>query len=209
MILLLSLAFSTVCVAASLRRLGLVAELTPLLHEELTAALGTNVTAERRNALASALAEDDHASWERAVVEASRLDLDARAALLGEASTELDHGARSWARVPRASASLASSFGFLLATLSLRAGLSGLGEAAGDSTMSAVNAAVLDALDAVAIGLAASACCVAVQTRAATLLRLRVANAVRFVDRLDESPPGGATAFAPQDDRATVATHGG
>ena len=109
-----------------MRRLAFVVEPTPiddgLLATRLRASnAGTVCTRSVR--LARALESDERLDWERSVAAALGERSDVRAALLGEAMTELDFRARRWLRVPRVCASLASSFGFLLATVALRVGL--------------------------------------------------------------------------------------
>jgi hypothetical protein len=189
-ILLLGVLVSAACVIASARRLRCVVELGPIdhatIHEALRVRRGPLCTLE---ALFSATPGAD---WERDAVLALAQPLELRPALVGELMTELDFRAQSWSRVPRVCASLASSFGFLLATLSLRLGLADLAGPVGDSSVLAVNDAILDALDVAAVGLVGTALCIAIHYRARASLAGRLAASERLVElmgSLDGSVP--------------------
>jgi len=150
------------------------------------------------NVLDGLLSSVPGADWERDVVRALAHPADPRSALVGEAMTELDFRTRRWARVPRVCASLASSFGFLLATVALRVGLSDLVGTLDPSEVLSVNAAVLDAIDVAAVGLVGTAFCVAIQYRARAAVGVRLAGAERLVEVLEslEVADGGALAGA-------------
>ncbi len=186
------------CVAASLRRLGFAAGVNPIDPALLLIELQRRhlPTGTLRRATRDALGRVPSADWERDVLDAlaSPRGSDAREALLGEAMTELERRARRWARVPRVAASLASSLGFLVASVAFRIGLAA-GSVTDRPPEFAVNAAVLDAVDAVALGFAGSALCVAVQRSARTIVVARMAAANRFVDgfeKLVDAAHGGA-----------------
>ncbi len=183
--------------AASARRLRYVVELTPIDDGALAGCLaGRASSPPPLPALAARLAALPDADWERGVLAAVEHGQESRAAMLGESMTELDFRARRWARVPRVCASLASSFGFLLATVSLRVGLANVVSPAGESTEVSVNTAVLDAVDVVAIGLVGAAFCAAIQYRSRALLSLRMTGAGRLVDLLDSLSPEAVSPLA-------------
>jgi alkylhydroperoxidase family enzyme len=118
--------------------------------------------------------------------------------------TDLDFRSRRWAKVPRVTASLSSTFGFLLATMALRVGLSDLVGALDDSTVLSVNSAVLDAVDVAAIGLVGAAFCVAVHARARAALTERLRDADRLVDLLERLGEGAIEPFPDPSRRASV-----
>ncbi len=121
--------------------------------------------------------KDQDADWERAWIEALGARAEVRTALTNEQLSELDYRAQHWARVPRVCASIASSSGFLLASLAMRAGLA--------SDDGDVNGAIASALNAATIGLAGAAFCVAAHLRARVVVRDRMAGIDRLVERLE------------------------
>jgi len=198
-------------VAASARRLRYVIELTPFDDGMLADGLRDLAGAVHPGALDAALAGFPDSDWERSLTEAlQRPEADARAAMLGESMTELDFRTRRWARVPRVAASLSSSCGFLLATFGLRIGLSSLlGGSAATSADVVVDGAVLDAIDAVALGLAGAAMCSAVQRAAREALSRRLAGALRLADRLERLADGVALPLADGTAHVTVPAESG
>jgi hypothetical protein len=209
MILFIALVFTTGCVAASVRRLFFVIEATPLDPGTLVASLRRRrleLPSSALRELATAFESVEGAAWEVDVVRALEEPEDARPALLGEAMTDLDFLTRRWARVPRVSASLASSFGFLLATVALRVGLSDLVGTLDESQVLSVSSAVLDAVDVAAVGLVGAAFCIALQYRARAALSERLKGAERFVELIESftlrghfaQPAGHASVAPPQ-----------
>jgi hypothetical protein len=176
------------CVAASARRVLILMRVPALdprsFATRLQATAGGLSDADLSD-LGRALAADSDTEWEQSLVLALAAEPDARAALLGEAMTELDFAARLWLRVPRVAASLASSVGFLLATLQLRMALSVA--TASDGEGLEVNAALLGAVDVIAVGLAGAAACLAIQRAARALLSERLAGAHQLLDALESS----------------------
>lgn len=209
MILVVALAFALACVVASARRLQHVVELTIVDAGALVAGLRSH-TAQRPDQLfgrlESALRDVPGADWELELVQAFRNTGDLRTALVGEAMTELDFRVRRWAKVPRLGASVASSFGFLLATLALRAGLGRLGGDFDESTVLTMNDAVFDAMDVAAVGLVGAALCVAIQFRARGSLASRILGADQLVDFLERLGDRDATPLAATSGHGSVAT---
>lgn len=186
-----SAAIALGCVLSSARRLVWASCPTRFDTRLLSAALGRDVM---RNAakLRDAIVESDRAVWEEAVLAAlTENSAAARDARLGEELTEFERLAYRWSRVPRVCASVASSAGFLFASISLIHDLSAFDPAA--TGAAGLQAAVSSALDALAIGLAGAAFCAAVHLRARRAVRERVDAAVRFVDKLQAlAVPDGA-----------------
>jgi hypothetical protein len=182
MLALLSALVAAGCVLASARRLAWAVAPTSLEPTTLLEAFRDGRD-DRWGTLRDAIASRDDLPWERDVFSAFRVgDAVARDALVHEQLMELDWRAQRWARVPRVCASIASSAGFLFASIALMRGLSLPAGDPGDR--SAVTAALLSALDALAIGIAGTSFCVAVHLRARRAVRDRVAAAGRLVDRL-------------------------
>lgn len=187
MILLISILFSAACVAASAKRLWFVIEATPLDPGALSSSLRP-LAKDSSSALAGlgdAVGALPGADWETSLVHALSQAPEARVAVLGEALTELDFRMRRWVRVPRVCASLASTFGFLLATVALRVGLSDLETRPDPGGLYAINAAVFDAVDVAAVGLVGTAFCIALQLRARVVRADRTAGAERLIQLLD------------------------
>jgi len=115
---------------------------------------------------------------------------EARVFLLNEQRQELDWRAQRWARVPRVCASIAASSGLLLATLALRQGLGVSAELPLELQQAGLHAALLDALDVAAIGLAGTAFCIAIQRRARTIAKEQATAADRLVDRVERLDRG-------------------
>jgi hypothetical protein len=187
-VLALALAFTLACVAASALRLSYVTGATPVDPSAFVAgvrAAAKGSVPASLTVLDSLLASVPATDWERDVLRAVGEPAELRPALIGEAMTDLDFRARRWLRVPRVCASLSSSFGFLLATVALRVGLSDLAGALDPEEVLSVNAAVLDAIDVAALGLVGTAFCMAIQYRARTTLAARLAGAERFVELME------------------------
>ena len=90
--------------------------------------------------------------------------------------------------VPRVCASIATSTGFLFGSLALLQGLSA--PEGGDAAVA--NAALVSALDAVSLGIAATAFCVAVHVRTGRLVaqrRAAIDDLVTRLQRLRSDPP--------------------
>jgi hypothetical protein len=133
--------------------------------------------------LREALARRPDLEWEQQLVEAAwkNGDAAAREALLGEPLSELDWSLERWDRVPRVCASVASSVGFLCATVAVIEALAMPSDADAGAVLGQVLAA---ALAAFAVGLAGTSFCAAVHLRTRGLAKARVAAADALVQRL-------------------------
>jgi hypothetical protein len=187
-LLTLAITVTCGCIAASGRRLAYVLGLTTIDSGALVAALRHFRGAGRGlplPLLRESFLELPGADWERELVTALADAGPMRAALVGEAMTELDFRAKRWSGVPRVAASLASSFGFLLATVVVRVGLSGLAGGLDDGEVGAVDGTILDALDVAAVGLVGAAICIAIHFRSRALLPSRLLAAEQLVELLE------------------------
>ncbi len=184
LLIVLGVLVSGACVVASAVRLGTAAKVFPLDAPVLVAALRTN--RERADEVWSAVRDEILASPgvadERDLVLALSAPAAERVALVNEQLWELDYRAQSWSRVPRVCASISTSTGFLLAF----ARVASLAASAGDIDF---NDAVATAINAVAIGVAGTAFCVAIHVRAAAMVRRRLAAVDTLVALLDVASP--------------------
>jgi hypothetical protein len=161
------------CVAASARRLAFAVAPTRLDPAEITIALKKHSPAEVRQAIQPV----QDADWEVALFEALTRPEDARAAAVNEQLTELDYRAQRWQRVPRVCASIATSTGFLLASLALRSALA--------SEDPDIDRAVVGAINVAAVGIAGATFCIAVQFAARKVVKARLEATDRLVERLE------------------------
>lgn len=171
------------CAAASARRLWFAANATWLHPEEVLRALDRGRTLVE---LRDLVGREARADWERDLLAAlSAPSPAARAALVNEQLTELDHRQQRWARVPRVCASVATSSGFLLATLVLRRGLFEAADLASETGDLVVRGLVGDALTVAAFGVVGTVFCLAAQGQARRLVQARTKAADRLVERLE------------------------
>jgi hypothetical protein len=192
----LSCLVAVACVVASARRLAQAVALTALHPEPVLEALRGDLPVDVRGRLCAVLGGDDRFAWEQGLLEAfAPSDARLRDALVNEQLTELDGRAQRWARIPRVCASVATSAGFLLASVVL---VQGLAVSPGDADPTGNRAVVEGALDAVAIGIAGASFCFAVHVRARRIVRDRLAAVGRLVVRLESvaSETGGGSAGA-------------
>ncbi|MDB4945249.1 MAG: hypothetical protein JWP97_4783 [Labilithrix sp.] len=177
------------CAAASARRVWFAAHATALDPGEIVKALGppgapASISALDR--LRALVAELPGADWERELLAALAAPADVRVALVNEQLTELDYRIQRWSRVPRVCASIATSFGFMLASLVLREGLAAdTGELSSDVAELVVRGLVGDALLVGAMGLVGTAFCIAAQSEARRIARARSRGADLLVERLE------------------------
>jgi hypothetical protein len=180
--LLVSAAFSVGCAAASARRLAWAVSPTGRDHAALLAAIGDARGEEARARLAAALGPASAATWESALLEAtSTEDEGARTALVNEQLTELELLGDRWAGVPRVCVRLATSVGFLCATVSL---IQGLALPFTDSFAEDMHDGLMTAMGALAAGLAGAAFCAAVHFRARRARTMGAAVADKLVEAL-------------------------
>lgn len=132
--------------------------------------------------LRAALALRPDLAWEQELVEAALTgDEPQREALLGEPLSELDWSLERWDRVPRVCASVASSVGFLCATVAV---IEALALPADAETRTVLGRVLAAALGAFTVGLVGTSFCAAIHLRTRGLAKARVAAADRLVERL-------------------------
>jgi hypothetical protein len=163
------------CAAASAYRLELAVCPTSLDPALLTDALsedGAGNWMRLRDAIvARAL------PWESALFAAFAEESDAaREGSLSEYLLELDWQSQRLSRVPRVCASIATSAGFLFASIALMGGL-----AAPEPATAGV---LTSALNSLSLGIAGTSFCVAVHLRVRRVIRKRLASTHRLVDQL-------------------------
>jgi hypothetical protein len=194
MLALLSCVLALACVLAATRRLLFVVEATSF-DPALVLGAWRAADPRHRETLRGAIAREA-LPWEAEVFAAlDEADAPARDAALEEQLLELDWRARRWGRVPRVCASIATSGGFLLASVAVMQGLAAPpGEIRG-----AMLATLVSAVDALAVGIAGAVFCVFVHLRTRHLTRERVGAAQRLVAALaapetpePEAPPRAA-----------------
>jgi hypothetical protein len=179
MLALLSCVLALGCVVAASRRLLFVVEATSFDPARVLDGWRA-ADLPRRVALRGAVAREAP-PWEAEVFAAlDEADAAARDAVLEEQLLELDWRARRWGRVPRVCASIATSGGFLFASVAV---LQGLAAPPGE-TRATMLATLVSAVDALAVGIAGAVFCVFVHLRARQLTRDRVSAARRLVAAL-------------------------
>lgn len=174
------------CAAASARRVWFAANATALHPEDIHAALARARGPEAITALRELVANEPEADWERELLDALTAPVAHRIALVNEQLTELDYRIQRWARVPRVCASIATSFGFMLATLVLRKGLADTGDVPIEVGEMVLKGLVADALMVGAMGLIGTAFCIGAQREARRIAKGRSVGADKLVERLEE-----------------------
>lgn len=185
MIPLVAVLVALACAAASARRVWFAANATALHPEDVTAALAKARGREAVDALRELVAKVPGADWERDLVDALSAPADVRAALVNEQLTELDYRIQRWQRVPRVCASIATSFGFMLATLVLREGLADTGDVPIEVGELVLRGLVGDALTVGAMGIVGTAFCIGAQSEAKRIAKARISAADKLVERLE------------------------
>jgi len=108
---------------------------------------------------------------------------DEREARVAEELIELRGRGQQWARVPRVCASVASSTGFLLASVALIQAMGSIDTAmTPEETGAAAHLTLGAALGALAVGIAGAAFCAAVHVRARRILPVRMSAITRLID---------------------------
>jgi hypothetical protein len=179
---ILSCLVAVVCIVASARRLTQAVDVTALHPGVLLDALKGDDAPVVCARLREVIAADDRFDWERDLLSAFATEGPVRDALVNEQLTELDGRAQRWARIPRVCASVATSAGFLLASIALVQGLSAPSD---DDAPVGTREAIVSALSALAVGIAGTAFCYAVHVRARRIVRDRLAAVDRLVVRLE------------------------
>jgi hypothetical protein len=182
---ILAMMVAVACAIASARRVWFAANATAIHPDDIVAALKRARGPEAVDALRALVAKVPSADWERDLLEALAAPPAQRVALVNEQLTELDYRIQRWARVPRVCASIATSFGFLLATLVLRQGLADTSELTGDVGELVVRGLVGDALTVAAMGIVGTAFCIGAQSEAKKIAKGREVAADKLVERLE------------------------
>jgi hypothetical protein len=182
MLAVLSAIVALACVLASVRRLVWAVAPTSLDADLLLKALEGDGARARWDRLRRALTSPPWPTWERDLCDAlGERDARLRDARVGEQLGELDWRAQRWARVPRVCASIATSAGFLFASIAM---LRGLAAPVEDGVGPDAGAAMVSALNALTLGIAGTAFCVAVHLRTRRVVRRRLAADERLIVRL-------------------------
>lgn len=189
MLAALSAVVALACALASARRLAWAVAPTALDAGMLLDAVSD---ARRWPPLRSAIAALPGTTWEGDLLQAlAERDPASRDALVTEQLLELDWTAQRWGRVPRVCASIATSAGFLFGCIALLQGLAvPTAPTSDDGSVPALGVALFAALNALTLGLAGTAFCVAVHVRARRLVRERHQATERLVARLLELASG-------------------
>jgi hypothetical protein len=179
----LSAIVALACALASARRLAWAVAPTSLDAGMLLEAVSDPAGWPR---LQSAVAALPGPTWEGDLFQAlAERDPASRDALVTEQLLELDWTAQRWARVPRVCASIATSAGFLFGCIALLQGLAvPTGAPPDDGSAPVLGAALFSALNALSLGIAGTAFCVAVHVRARRIVRERHQATERLVARL-------------------------
>jgi hypothetical protein len=188
----LSAIVSLACVLASVRRLVLAVSTSTFDPELLARALKhPQDLARLRQGLDAGKSGESGESWEMGLVSAALLqDADARAALIDEQVLEADWSSQRWAPVPRVCASIATSAGFLCASVVLIQALT-----AGSEEVT--GASLVSALDALALGIAGASFCAAVHLRLRSGAKTRRASADRLIERVRQLASAQAPSSTP------------
>lgn len=176
------------CAAASAARLRFALAPTVLDIPTLVLVLA-NKTDDKVALLHAAATHVPGADWEVGLLDAMGAPSVARVALVNEQLRELDHRVGKWSRVPRVCASICTSAGLLLATIALRLGLTASTETVDGRTL--IHAALIDAIDVAAIGLAGAAFCITIQMRSRRAASSRAEAVDRLVERLERFAEAG------------------
>ena len=185
MIVAFALLVALVCVAASARRIWFAVAPPSLDPSAIVEALRGDAGRARFVAIAAAMRARPEGEWERELFDAIASPPSDRAARVNEQLTEVDYLTQRWDRVPRVCASVASSSGFLLAALALRNGLSDPSAFAEDTKSAVLGAALVDAVDVAAVGIAGAAFCIAAQMYAKKAARARLDAVDKLVERIE------------------------
>lgn len=161
------------------------ANATALHPAEIVKALERARGPESIEALRELVAKVPEADWERELLAALAAAPALRVALVNEQLTELDYRIQRWSRVPRVCASIATSFGFMLATLVLRKGLVDTGDVPIEVGELVIRGLVGDALTVGAMGIVGTAFCIGAQSEAKRIAKARIVGADKLVERLE------------------------
>ncbi|MFO0663103.1 MAG: hypothetical protein U0174_04080 [Polyangiaceae bacterium] len=173
--LVVSIVVSSACAVVALRRLFGVLGFPSFDLRALLAELK-----EKPSAVVALLRARGAGTWEHLCAEGYRQKGDAAAATLNEALLELEHGLSKGARVPRVTASVASSVGFLLASLVIRRGLT----SAAEEPTPVFDGLIVVALNVVCVGVAGAVTCATAGTIANRIAKARWKEGEGLIDAL-------------------------
>jgi hypothetical protein len=171
------------CVVASARRLAVAVAPTALEPRAVLKVLQGDRGAAMVAALRAVVADDEALAWERDLFAAfAEPPGPRRDALVNEQLLDLEGRAEAGSRVPRVCASVGTSSGLLFGSIAL---LEGLESPEGQDATAAMHDAFASAMGALALGIAATAFCVAVYIRARKVARERRVAIDELVERLE------------------------
>lgn len=177
------------CVAACTRRLYFATNATAL-HPAVWL---SHLRRGEGELVARAIERTPSAAWERDLLGAlADPDEERRAARVNEQLGELDFLLARWARVPRVCASIASSAGFLFASLAVRFGLVALDRAPVGDARGAVDAVIFQAVGVAVLGMAGASYAIAAQYGARKAARAYGRDADALLELLEGQKVGGS-----------------
>jgi len=168
---------SLACAIASARRL--VFAMTPIALDPKM--LSDAAKGAPLDVVTRAISRNESATWEKNLLAAMAVEGPTRTGEINEQLLEAEWLAQRWARVPRVCASVATSIGFLLATLALRQGLL-------DPNTAGIDQLIVRSVNVLAIGIAGATFCVAVHLRAGKEAKKRMAEVDALVESLEKAP---------------------
>jgi hypothetical protein len=180
----LSAVVALVCALASARRLAIAVAPMQLEPRLLLEALQRDGSGQLPQRLRGLLAGDERFAHESVLFEALAVDDNEREARVGEEIGELRGRAQQGARVPRVCASVASSTGFLLASVALIRAMAAPDSVTAEEAVTglAMPATLGVALGALAVGMAGASFCAAVHMRAGRVHRERMSAFTRLIE---------------------------
>jgi hypothetical protein len=171
------------CALASARRLAVAVAPLRLDPALLVAALEADRRGDLPARLREATARDPGLGLEHGLFSAFAVeDHGAREALVNEELGEVQARGQQLARVPRVCASVASSSGFLLASIALIHAMDAFDGMDPEENTAQAHATLATALGTLALGIAGASFCAAVHIRARRVHRARMSALTRLVD---------------------------
>jgi hypothetical protein len=171
------------CALASVRRLAAAIAPMRLDPRLLLEALQADESGRLGERLREVICEDSRFVVEYGLLAALAVDGDdERGARVAEELIEFRGRGQQWARVPRVCASVASSTGFLLASVALIQAMGAVDAMTPEEAGAAAHVTLGAALGALAMGIAGAAFCAAVHMRARRILPARMSAITRLID---------------------------
>jgi hypothetical protein len=179
----LSTIVALACALASGRRLAAAVAPMRLDPRVLLDALRADDSGRLGERLREVLRGDSRFVVEYGLLAALAIDRDdEREARVAEELLEVRARGQQWARVPRVCASIASSTGFLLASVALIQAMGAIDAMTPEETGAAAHVTLGAALGALAVGIAGAAFCAAVHMRARRILPERMSAIGKLID---------------------------